>query len=775
MIAERRGKNVAITGAVVQLGLAAVLLGVWLVTGSNVALAGGLMSVAGLPLWLMVTMLQYCRQLASREQAEFDELTQQGATTGTIFELKEGEELRPAASRVAFMQRWIVPIFTLIWAALHIAFGTLLFLYFDGTNPQLVFGSLMGDAFYEVSHSQPAILLVIVAGFAAFLFSRYATGMGRAPQWRLLRSAGSYLLITVLFAAALLASLIMAWQGMHSVDLVIAYFMPLVQLALACELILNFVLELYRPRLPGQEYQPSFESRLFCLVAEPEQVGHSIAETLNYQFGFEVSKTWFYQLTSRAFLPLAFFGALVLTGMSSIVLVRDGEQHVVLHWGSPDRILDAGLHFKWPWPIDTTKNFNVGRVHDFTLGLGSDSGSEDDHGHDEESSGQKIFLWAEEHDHGEYKEQDFLIAASVGAEKKSRYKSEEEAPPVQIIKLVIPVHYQIKDVIKWGFGAQDPARLLMAEAHREMVRYCASATLDSPAPGGAKDRPEAIMTYGRRRIAKELKTRIQAAADRLDLGVKITYVGLLSAHPPVDAAEAFENVLKAERQRDHQRSEAKAEAAKILIAAAGDARLASELAARIQMIEELRSLERSVEAPADLKARLREASRAAASRLVVFEREIAEEKLLGLVRDDQMTTQQVLRDVTGKYVELLNRIKSAPATFDYAGEIASMDTRITELFDSTSGQAAVLAAQAEAGRWWQELTERGRYESFLREVQAFRASPQVYALDRKLDVLDATLPKIRKYIIGTDRDRVEIRLNWEQEAELMAGVYEETK
>ena len=63
----------------------------------------------------------------------------------------------------------------------------------------------------------------------------------------------------------------------------------------------------------------------------------SIAEALNYQFGFEVSKTWFYKLLSRAFVPLVVVGALVILGMTCLLIVPDGEQAVLLHLDSAVR------------------------------------------------------------------------------------------------------------------------------------------------------------------------------------------------------------------------------------------------------------------------------------------------------------------------------------------------------------------------------------------------------------------------------------------------------
>lgn len=762
MIAQRRGKNVAIAGTVVQLGITTAMLVIWLYTGSLAAFSAMLLSLAGIPLWLMVGFLFYCRQLARREEAELEDLAKHGATKGTIFETEDGAELRPAASRLAFVERWIVPIFTLLWAGLQVAFAAILINYLSGDAQE---DQLSSIAAHQVSNAEQGILLVLVVGFAAFLFSRYAVGMSKGAQWRLLRATGSYLLVDVLFIATLLVGLIGAFKGNVTIDLAAAYLAPAIQIVLATELLLNFILDLYRPRVPGQEYRPSFDSRLCNLIADPGRVGHSLAETLNYQFGFEVSGTWFYQLLSKAFVPLVVFAAMILIGISSIIFVREGEQHVVLHWGRPDRVLNAGMHLKWPWPIDSSKRFNVAQVHEIVLGLGEEDPDllKDPDRENHDSTKAEVSLWTKEHSHEQREELDFLVAVPPEARK-----ADQEAAPVSIIKLVVPVQYVITDVYKYGFNVRDPKELLEAEAHRQMVRYCASATLDSPVPGAGANRPEAIMTYGRGRAARELQKRIQAAVDRLDLGVKITFVGLLAAHPPPEVAEEFEKVLEAERRKDVKRYQAEAEAHKTLVHVAGDPDLALELAMAIRALEELRGLQQLHGEWSELKSRVRDAIRDAHDSISSLEEEILREKLLG-----RETAKEDLQERYKAYLKLLKEIDAGPETFDYAGSIDAREMEVEDLFSRNTGEASVLVAQAEAWSWEEELSERARYESFRRELMAFRASPKVYSFDRRMDAWDAVLPGSIKYVFGVDPNKVEVRLDWGEEVETMAGVYQE--
>src|SRR6056297_828431 len=124
-----------------------------------------------------------------------------------------------------------------------------------------------------------------------------------------------------------------------------------------------------------------------------------------------------------------------------------------------------------------------------------------------------------------------------------------------------------------------------------MVNTLASATLTEPLADN-DGRLEAIMTYGRDQAARTLKQRIQGALgqDGLDLGVELTYVGLVSVHPPPQAAEAYEAVLTAERRQDQLRYEAEAWANDALARVAGDPSRALNLALSIRKLEELESL-----------------------------------------------------------------------------------------------------------------------------------------------------------------------------------------
>jgi membrane protease subunit HflK len=749
MIVYQRGKNVAILGAILQFILAAVMVTIGLRTDFVSAMTLAYFLGAGTLAWLMAALLFYCYQLRSREEIEISELTASGADSNAIFEAGS-PEMRQAVQRVAFMEKWIAPGFTVVWAIILACLGLLEFRYL---NHQ----SATADP-----TSAPAALFTVMAAFVAFLFSRYAVGMSERVEWRLLRATGSFLTANVIFLAGVSIILLADTQG--NFDLAAAYAIAVVQIVIAAELLLNFVLDIYRPRVSGQESRFSFDSRLLNLIAQPGRIGHSLAEAINYQFGFEVSKSWFYQLLGRALLPMIIFGAIIMLAMSSVLVVNEGEQYVVLHLGQPAASgpVSSGLHFKWPWPIDTARRFETGKIHEILLGVGQPRSPQ------QRASafvkGKELYLWKE--DHGPMEEKEFLIAAPRNVASAGT----SDAPPINVIMLVVRVQYKITDPVQYGLKFENPDELLKCLSNREMVKYCASATLDQPIAGDEGQRPAAIMTSGRSKAALALKDKIQHAADDVapgGMGVEIIYVGLDAVHPPKDVAPTAEKVLEAERMQDSQRYQAEAEANSLLALTAGDPATALKLALAIRQKDELSSLQDFMGNAGEFQRRLKDDIRRAQDDVT------AGASLAGAAAKD---------DLARRYQEYLTNLQAIQQTGtdnDQAKLGTLLATGLTvasksadDLLDQAQGYSATRVAQAMSDRWGRELAERGKAEAFKNQLAAYTASPEVYMVDHWLDVWDEVLPGITKYVLAVDRDKVQIWLDWTLSAQPMSGIYD---
>ncbi|MHC4562858.1 MAG: SPFH domain-containing protein [Planctomycetota bacterium] len=755
MMDFRRGKNVALIGAALQAAFAIVMLTVTMQSASVSAQACVWLLTGGVGLWLMTAVLFYCYQLQQREAAELDDLASQKGAAGTIFEAERLDAHRVAEARVALMHRWVVPIFTLAWAGYNAAFGYMLMRWAMGGRPPTVI------------HAEQASLFVVLAGFVAFLFSAYTVGMSRHDAWRPLRAPAAFMLVCVLAMAGVLASLVAATMGHAIVGRIVMHVIPAMQLALAAELVISFVLDLYRPRVAGAAERLAYDSRLCGMLAEPQRIGRSIAETLNYQFGFEVSTTWFYQLLSRAAVPLLMLGVVVVMLMSSIVLVDQGEVAVVSHLGRVDPAdppLAAGAHLKWPWPIDTVRHFDT-RIRRAWIGS-SESHEGVEHAHEIEAgtfAGRKLALWTAEH--GEHElEKLFLVAVS-------REEMTSDAPAVHVIHLAGWLQYRIADPYKFGYRYADAEKVLADAAHREMIRFCSSATLyDTDSDAESAARPTAIMTHGRGRMTAELQKRIEHAVgpDGVDLGVEIVGLNFQAVHPPAEVAEAYEEALTARLGQDFQRLQARRDAERQYAKIASDpegAGVAQRLAVARQRAADLKHLQTLHRVGGDVVKQIDAISERVTSHLNELDDDIRRETLAGALRGGRKTVavnvRGVLREYEGQLVRL-RELAAAGKPLDVDDLIAEAEGEAEALFENCTGTFAKMVADAESHRWTKVLAEQGRSQLFPAQADAFEAGPRVFMLDRYLDVWDSVLPTLPKYVIGVDPQRVELRLNLEQ-------------
>ncbi|MBT3201220.1 MAG: hypothetical protein HN350_15070 [Phycisphaerales bacterium] len=760
MIAQKRGKNVAVVGLILQTAFTAVMLAVWLMTGSLTAMATVWLLTGGIGLWVMVLLLFYTRQLERREAAELEEI----AAGSSIFQSEEAAQNQPMAARLAFIERWTTPTFTLLWAAWH------------GCMAVVIWRTLGAETKTPMQYPSQGTLFALLIGFLMFLFSRYSTGMGTQKQWRPLRATGGYMLAGAIMLAGAAAALLGAWQGYGQIDYWVATVGAALMMIIAIELVINFVLDIFRPRLPGQEQRMSFDSRLLGLIAEPDRVGHSLADAVNYQFGFEVSRTWFYRLLVKSFIPLVGLGALVLIAISSIVIVHEGQEHIISRFGRPDAensLKEPGIHFKLPWPIETARAFDVGRLYEFQLGAGHEA--EPDIITAGTFKGRELALWTEEH--GSHEEQDFLLA--VPPESRENITG-NKAADVTIIKLGASVQYKITDAYKFGYKYADAEEMLEVVASREMVRYCSSATLDTPIRGDAQDRPEAIMTYGRGPAARRLKTRIEETVKELDIGVQIVSVAFAIVHPPADAAQSFEKVIEARLRQDQQRYQAQAQAVTTLSGVAGNRPSALRLALAFSIHDKLKEMPSPIKNPAKFAEAIAQQIKTNEAQADELREEIKQDVFRGRKTQESTGAGNSLQSVLDDHQTHIKNLKGLQNETDKTKAEKLLAKLVsdtgqaaeTRLMNLKTGRASVMIAEASSQRWRHELSERGKAESFARQTLLYEASPQMYMLDRWLDTWDQVLKGKHKRVIGLDPNRVEHWFRWEGKSGVSSGLYD---
>lgn len=569
---QRRAEAISLLGLAVQVLLAGYMFFMWRRTDSTAAFVEMLYSAGGGIIWFALWMLSRQRRLVTLEGREVEQLRRERESAGvpdsSIFEVDE-EQFNLARRRLRWMTRWLMPFFTLASAAALLGLAWLAVAW-----PLLP--DLGADFWGQVHDADVGAAFVLGGAFVAFLVSRYAGGLAKIEAWQQLRAGASYLFGNALTMGLLAVCLGLAHFEMPAPERILAVVIRLLMLLLGLELLVNLVLDFYRPRLAGQIARPAFDSRFLALFSETASIARSIAEAINYQFGFEVSKTWFYKLLERSIVPLIYFGAFCLFGITSLVVVDTGELAVIERWGRPIQRepLGAGLALKYPWPIEQVYKFDVQHARRIVIGF-SEEESLEQVPHTEK--GVPLILWTGG-GHGELEEADILVATPVTAEEESPVRPSDQrgrSVPVSIMRAVVAIEFRVRDIFDFGYRNKDSATLLEGLARRELVRYAASVD------------QERFLASGRRRAAELLKQRIQAAADSLRLGVELSWVGFLGVHPAQEVAEAYQAVVGAEQEREAKQQEAQQQRNERLAWAVGDAAFAEELAAAIESAGEI--------------------------------------------------------------------------------------------------------------------------------------------------------------------------------------------
>jgi len=489
----------------VGLALAATLASGFMAVGALVAIVS----------WFQMRL----EERESAEKLEFDELAR-SKSSSALFENKDAGNFPAQQSREQF-EKWFVPIFTVIVLVLQ-AGGAWIAWQWLSKDTTLV------------GLKQPMVTMSLLGIFALvlFLLGKFSSTIARLENHRLLRPGGSYMLLCAYLAAVAAGAIAAVQAGAPRVDLIAAKLLTVLLGLAAVETALSLVLEIYRPRVKGKVARPLYESRLLGLLAHPEDVFTTAAHTFDYQFGFKVSDTWLFKFFEKALGWLIILQFAVLMLSTCLVFIDPGERGLLERWGKPvdgRTELLPGVHFKWPYPVDKVYRYRTEKVQVFTIGSQPDP----------EKAALPVVLWNLAHS----KEELLLVAnkdqGSVDAVNK---QTGRKTPPISLLTVSFPVHYNITDLRAYAYNHEDSGQLLQDMATREVVKYLAASDIGD------------IMALNRQQAAVELQQSIQSALDKVQppLGVRVNYIGLQDIHPPVTVAPDFQKVVSAAQSRQAQ-------------------------------------------------------------------------------------------------------------------------------------------------------------------------------------------------------------------------------
>jgi regulator of protease activity HflC (stomatin/prohibitin superfamily) len=622
-----RGRNAASIGLAAQFLLAVVAAFLGLASGAFVVNAAALHLFGGLPIWIILILIYNQQRLERIESLEAEEIARQDQRAAAIFD-QHADELDLSRRRVDKLVKWGLGIVSVLVAVYLIGLGGWYFIgAWQSAQQAVTLGesSIVMDAMRE--DASPTVVMVVAIGIAFVLFicARYLAGMTRVREWQLLRGGASYMMGNFLVVMLIVIAAGLAGRLGSTLMLgLLSIIVPAIMVLIGVEILLMFMLGAYRPRRPGEIPRPAFDSRVLGLLTSPESLGKIISETLNYQFGFEISRSWFYRLMGRAITPLTAIAIIVLLAFSCIVIVEPGEQAIITTNGGKPRVVDAGMHTKLPWPIGKVETFATGEVRQIWVGSSRAKTDLD-----------VAILWTTDHHSGP--DVQYLITAPSSKEQTVRAAdggtADASVAGMSLLAGEVVVQYRIDDLMAYSTSADHgPADHFPSQYpdknHDELLRLIADSRVTEHFSSHDID---TLLGDGRIVAGEVLRESIQADADALNMGLQVLFVGITGVHPPAEqeVAKSFHAEIGALSEKQAKIEDARKREIEILASVAGSQ-------------ERSRSIFDAILEYDQLKRQMHDA-----------EDDAAREKLDQLVTENQLSIARQLEDASGEAAQVI--------------------------------------------------------------------------------------------------------------------------
>jgi modulator of FtsH protease HflK len=201
-------------------------------------------------------------------------------------------------------------------------------------------------------------------------------------------------------------------------------------------------------------------------------------------------------------------GVLVIGWLSTgFYTVKEGSKAAVLRLGKFDRSTDAGLHWRWPRPIETHEVIDTSNIRTVTIGYRNNTTSKENR----------------------------LVA-------ESQMLTEDE----NIVDVQFSLQYDVSDLKDYLFQNN------MRQREEEIVRQIGETAIREVI---GKNKMDSVLNEGRGEIAANVKTLVQQIADRYKLGILIRSVNLANLQPPDQVQAAFDDFIRAGQVRESLKNE----------------------------------------------------------------------------------------------------------------------------------------------------------------------------------------------------------------------------
>jgi len=201
--------------------------------------------------------------------------------------------------------------------------------------------------------------------------------------------------------------------------------------------------------------------------------------------------------------------------VSGFYVIQQGQRGVVLRFGKQSDLAQAGLHWHFPYPIETVMKVDVKKTYRVEIGYRND------------------------------------VANPVPSESLMLTKDEN------IADLGFGIQYRIKDPDKYLFNVRDVEDTIRQAAESSIREVAGNSTMDF------------LMGTGRQQVAEQVHVLLQKILDEYQTGILITEVRNQQAGPPDDVQAAFDDAVRAREDQQRYINDAQAYANKVTELAQG--------------------------------------------------------------------------------------------------------------------------------------------------------------------------------------------------------------
>ena len=211
-------------------------------------------------------------------------------------------------------------------------------------------------------------------------------------------------------------------------------------------------------------------------------------------------------------------GVVVLAWLGSgLYTVQEGQQAVVTSFGKYSETLDAGFHWRLPYPLQAHEIVQVTQLRQVDVGRTT-------------------------------------VVQATGLRDSSMLTQDEN-----IVDIRFTVQYVVKDARDFLFNNLEPDDAVMLAAESAVREIVGKSTIDS------------VLYEQRDAVTTELAKSVQAQLDRLKAGILIKNVNVQSVQAPEQVQAAFEDAFRASSNREQTKNEAQAYANNTIPRAQGEA------------------------------------------------------------------------------------------------------------------------------------------------------------------------------------------------------------